>query len=62
MNWKGFERKRSWTKFKALSRNSPRGSEKTTKNLSQDGRSPGRDLNPEPTEYESGVLNNGKAG
>jgi hypothetical protein len=29
---------------------------KTTKNLSRDGRSPGRDLNPSPPEYETGVL------
>jgi hypothetical protein len=31
---------------------------KTTKNLSQDSRSPGRDLNPELLEYETGVLTN----
>jgi hypothetical protein len=30
---------------------------KTTKNLSQDRRSPGRDLNPGPPEYEAVVLN-----
>jgi hypothetical protein len=29
---------------------------KTTKNLSQDGVSPGRDLNPGSTEYEAGAL------
>jgi hypothetical protein len=29
---------------------------KITKNLSQDSRSPGRDLNPGPPEYESEVL------
>jgi hypothetical protein len=32
------------------------GLRKTTKNLSQDSRPPGRDLNPAPPEYESGVL------
>jgi hypothetical protein len=32
------------------------GLRKTTKNLSQDSRSPGRDLNPGPPEYEAGVL------
>jgi hypothetical protein len=29
---------------------------KTTKNLNQDSRFPGRDLKPGPTEYEAGVL------
>jgi hypothetical protein len=29
---------------------------KTAKILRQDSRSPGRDLNPGPTEYETGVL------
>jgi hypothetical protein len=28
----------------------------TTKNLSHDSRSPGRDINPGPPEYEAGVL------
>jgi hypothetical protein len=32
------------------------GLRKTTKNLSQVSRSPGRDLNPGPPEYEAGVL------
>jgi hypothetical protein len=31
---------------------------KTTKNLSQDSRSLGRDLSPGPREYEAGVLSN----
>jgi hypothetical protein len=29
---------------------------KTTKNLSQNNRSPGRDLNPVSPEYEAGIL------
>jgi hypothetical protein len=33
------------------------GLRKTTRNLSQKSRSPGRDLNPEPPVYEAGVLN-----
>jgi hypothetical protein len=32
------------------------GLRKTTKNLGQDSWSPGRDLNPGPPEYETGVL------
>jgi hypothetical protein len=32
------------------------GLEKTAKDLSQDSRSPRRDLNPEPSEYEAEVL------
>jgi hypothetical protein len=32
------------------------GLRKTTKNLSQDSRSPGRDLNPRFSEYEARVL------
>jgi hypothetical protein len=34
------------------------GLRKITNNLSQDSRSPGRDLNPGPTKYEAGVLKN----
>jgi hypothetical protein len=37
----------------------PGGNEKTTKSLSQDSWSPGRDLNPEPAEYEAGILTTG---
>jgi hypothetical protein len=43
-------------KFKVLSRNLPEGTEKNHENLSQDRRSPSRDLNPGPAEYETGVL------
>jgi hypothetical protein len=55
-NWKGFGVKRSWPNFNVLSRHSPGGTEKTTKNLSQDSWSLGRDLNPGPPEYGAGVL------
>jgi hypothetical protein len=43
MNWKGLGRKWYWLNIKILTQNSPGGSEE---NLSQDIRSPGRDLNP----------------
>jgi hypothetical protein len=43
-----------------ISRHYPRiyleGLKKTTKSLSQDTRSPSRNLNPGPPEYEAGVL------
>jgi hypothetical protein len=42
--------------FEVLSRICLEGLRKTTKNLSQDSRSPGRDLNPGPPEYKAGVL------
>jgi hypothetical protein len=45
--------KLSWPNSKALSQNSPGGSEK---NLIQDSRYPGRDFKPGPQEYEAGVL------
>jgi hypothetical protein len=44
--------------FKILSRHSPGGMRKTTKNLNQDSRKPGlrfRDLNMGPPEYEAGI-------
>jgi hypothetical protein len=41
--------------FKVLSQRLRGGTEKNTKTLSQDIRSPGRDLNPRPPEYEGGV-------
>jgi hypothetical protein len=55
MNWKGCRRKRSWPTFKALPRNSPGGTDENHENLSQDSRSPDRDLNPGTPECE-GVL------
>jgi hypothetical protein len=48
--------KRSWSNFKVLSRHSPGGLRKTKKSLSHDSRSPGRDLNSGPPEYEAGEL------
>jgi hypothetical protein len=41
MNWKGCGRKRSWLNFMVLSRHLSGRTEKTTKNLHQDNRSPG---------------------
>jgi hypothetical protein len=38
------------------SRHYPGGTEENNENLSQDSRSPGRDLNPGPHEYEVVVL------
>jgi hypothetical protein len=52
MNWKGFEWKRSWPNLRYYSGICLQGLSKTTKNLSQDSCSPGRDLNPGPPEYE----------
>jgi hypothetical protein len=43
-------------KLKVLSRQLPRGSEKTTKSFSQDSRYESQDLNPEPSEYEAEEL------
>jgi hypothetical protein len=56
MNWKGFERKQSWLNFEVVSRYSPVYTEENQESLSQDSRSPSRDLNPEPREYAAGVL------
>jgi hypothetical protein len=53
MNWKGFERKRSWLNFKVLFRHSLGVTEKTTKNLSHVAGRRGRDLNPERPKYPS---------
>jgi hypothetical protein len=55
MNWKGCGRKRSWPNFMLLSRYLLGGTEKNTKTLSQDSRSPGRDSNAGPPENETGV-------
>jgi hypothetical protein len=56
MNWKGCGRKRSWPNLRYYPGICLEGLTKTTKNLSQHSRSPGRDLNPGPPEYEAGVL------
>jgi hypothetical protein len=45
MNWKGFGRKQSWPNFKALSRNSPGGTEENHE-ITQDSRSPGLRFEP----------------
>jgi hypothetical protein len=55
MNWKGSGRKRSWTFFGAIPAFSGE-TEENHENLSHNSRSPGRDLNPGPPEYEAGVL------
>jgi hypothetical protein len=54
MNSKGFGRKRSWPRY--YPRTCLKELRKSLKTLSQDSRSPGRDLNPGPPEYEAGVL------
>jgi hypothetical protein len=56
MNWKGCGRKRSWLNLRYYPGICVEGLRKTMKNLSQDSRSPGRDLNPGHPEYEAGVL------
>jgi hypothetical protein len=55
MNCKGLGMKRSWPNLKTLSWHLPGGTEKNNETLSQDSRSPSRDLNPRPPDYE-GVL------
>jgi hypothetical protein len=54
-NRKEHERKRSWPDL-CYPEISPEGVRKTTRNLSQDSRSPGRDLNTSPPEYKAGIL------
>jgi hypothetical protein len=51
MNWKGGERKRSWLNLKYYPIIHLEGLNKV---VSQDSRSPDRDLNPGPPEYEGG--------
>jgi hypothetical protein len=55
MNWKGCGRKQSWSSLSCYPRICLEGLRKTAKNLSQDSRSPGRDLNTVPPKCE-GVL------
>jgi hypothetical protein len=55
MNWKGHERKRSWPNLRYVPAFAWRA-EENTKNISQNNRPPSGDLNPGPTEYETGVL------
>jgi hypothetical protein len=54
-NWKGCRSKQSLPNFKVLSQNVPRGTEENHE-TPQDSRSPFRDLNPIPPEYEAGLL------
>jgi hypothetical protein len=57
MNWKGCGRRRSWHNVGTILAITWRGLRKTAKtNLGQDSRSPGRDFNQGPPEYEAGVL------
>jgi hypothetical protein len=56
MNWKGCGKKRLWPNLKCYSSTCQEWLRKTMKSLSQDNRSPGRDLNHRPPEYETGVL------
>jgi hypothetical protein len=58
MNWKGYGRKRSWPDWRYYPGICLERLRKTTKNLSQDIPSMGRDLNAGPPEYEVGVLTN----
>jgi hypothetical protein len=56
MNGKGCGRKRSWPNLRYYPGICLEGLRKATKNFSQDSRSPGRDLNSGPPEYEAGML------
>jgi hypothetical protein len=56
MDLNGFRRKRSRPNFKYYPGIRLGGLRKTAKPLSHDNRSPGRDLNPGPSEYEVTVL------
>jgi hypothetical protein len=56
MDWKGSGRKRTRHNLKYYPGIHLEGLRKTTEILTHDSRSPGRDLNPEPPEYEAGLL------
>jgi hypothetical protein len=56
MKWKRFGRKRSWPNTKVLLRHHLESLRKTTKTLSHVSRSPGRNLNSGPPEYDAGML------
>jgi hypothetical protein len=56
MNGKTYGRKRPWPNLKCYPGIFLDGLRKTTKNLSQDSRSAGRDLKPGPPEYQVGAL------
>jgi hypothetical protein len=55
MNWKRCGRKRSWPNFKVLYQHLSLVTEESTKDFSQYSRSPARDSNLGPPEYEAGV-------
>jgi hypothetical protein len=54
MSCKGCGRKRSWPNLRKYPDICLEKLEKITKGLSQDSRSPGRDLDHEPPKYEAG--------
>jgi hypothetical protein len=54
MNWKGFERKRSWPNLRYYPGIYLEGTEKITKHLSQESRCLGRDTNPGPLNTKQG--------
>jgi hypothetical protein len=56
INVKGCERERSWPNLNYYPGSCLEGLRKSTKTLSLDSRSPGRDLNLGPPEYEAAVL------
>jgi hypothetical protein len=56
MIWKGRRGKWSWPSLKPYPDICFRGLRKSTNNVRQRSRSPGRDLKPEPVEYEAGAL------
>jgi hypothetical protein len=61
MNWKGYERKRPWPNLRCYHGICLEGLRETTKNLSQDSRSPGRDSNSGPPEYKARALTSGQS-
>jgi hypothetical protein len=56
MNYKKYRRRWSWPNSKVLSWHMPGGTEENHNILSQNNRSPGKNVNLGPPEYEVGVL------
>jgi hypothetical protein len=56
MKWKGYGRKWTWPNLRYFPGVCMERMREITKNLSQDSRSPGEDLNPGPHKYEKGVV------
>jgi hypothetical protein len=54
MNWKGYGRKWSWPNLKYYAGTCLEGLKKTTKTLTQDEQSVGKDLNLEPSYMKQG--------